>query len=434
MIPLTKRQFAAIKEASKDRLEFANACDYALFLEGKDLTASVEELRVPDQDGPGVVLEGKLATRLSPLLEEEECKVEYLVGGERIPAYGARVDTVVSGAYLSSFLAGTPSRDAGKTPIGDDSQDDLDFSNREPSSVLLETSERMDYEGVEIPRTPEPPFTRTGGDRFKWTDWVSEVYEAVQKEAKLVPEDTPLSVLTARPETSVLGDAEPDWVFEEGRDFEYGDLQTKSREEGRYARVVAWRPLENGSHDKLASAKVDNQGRKVRQDATFFLQLTDAEASGAFEAVYKKATELSENAQELSFPCVYPPFFLMRQDPILVRGQELTPDGKWVREYRARLTSVSWDAYKRTGSLKAVGGLVSEVFVPRPVPKKTQRADAYMALFGFDFLGKPYLDDSLPWVKDDGNHVVIDVEMAAEQGVQVYEDPASPGVVVVGGA
>ena len=428
MIPVTKRQWAAIKAASKNRLDLASASDYVLTIDGKDLTRYVDELKIPDQDGPGVVLDGGVGAMLPTALEGTECKLEYLVGGERIPAYLGEVDFVVSGAYESSFLAGTPSRYAPKTPIGEDASDNLTYSSVKPSQAMYEAAARMGYAGIEIPLVDKPLFTRV--DPFRWTDSIADIYDALKSEAKLVPEDTPLGVLTARVDGSVLGDSEPAWVVEEGVDFDFGDLTVKSREEGRYARVVAWNSDASGVHRRLATAKVDNQGRKVRQDATDFLELTDEAVSTAHEAVYRRAIELADNAQTIECPVVYPPFFLTRNDPVLVRGREITPTGTWVREYRARLTSVSTDVYKRTGSLKAVGGLLSEVFVPRKKDRDPPRSGAARASYGFDHLERLYVPED--WASlVPGAGVVVRAGDAALQGVGVILETGR-GVVIYG--
>ncbi len=445
MIPLTKRQRAALLEASKDRLAFGSACDFSLVIGDRDYSRFLSEeeggLGIPDQDGPAVVLEGRLAVRLPEGLEGEECRVEHVVNGERILSYRGEIDWLEVKGYYSDFRAATASRRAEETPLGDGPEDDLEFVNREPSDALYEAVARVGgaYEGVDIPRVAKPLFTRSesveNSEPFRWVDAVSDVYEAIRTECKLAVEDTPLGVAKGRLDVTVFGDAEPEWVFEEGLDFKDGELSVKSRQEGRYARVVAWQEI-NGVPAPVGpkgGAKVDNQGRRVRQDATYLLQHTDASEDTAYEATYKKAIELADNAKDLEFPCEYPPFFLQRGDPVLVRGREFVPDGKWVREYRARLTSVAPDLHERTGKLKAVGGLVSEVFVERKRGPAIPRADAVKALYGLDFLNDPYFDESLPWVKDAGEHVELDEEVAALYGITIYEDPAAPGVVVVGG-
>lgn len=427
MIPLTKRQRAAINEASKDRLSFASKCDYTLYLGGKPYEA--EDLSVPEQDGPAVVLEGRILARLPVSLEHEECRVEHEVNGERITSYLGEIDRVEARGYYSTFLACTPSRYAEKTPLGDGPEDDLEYVAAEPSDALYEAASRLDYRGIEIPRLSEPPFTRTGDDGFRWTDSVSDVFEAVRiatgeeerESSGLVLQDTPLSVAVGRVQGAVLGDEAPAWTFEEGVDFDYGELSVASRIEGRYGKVVAYRKV-NGEHEFLADDEVDNAGRKVRKDAVFLLE---HEGPGAFEAVRKVALALSDNAFDLSFPCVYPPFFLDRGDPILIRGQEITADGVWTREYRARLSSVSTDQRERKGALKAVGTLVSESFEERALPDEEPRTDALMAPYGLDFLGDAYIDASLPWVAEDadGIHVVLDVGLARELGVEIIEEP-----------
>lgn len=417
MIPMTARQLEAVRGASRDRSAFASACDTVLYVGGKDYSRFVEELRTPEQDGPAVVLEGKLFARLMGL-EHEECRLEYVVNGERITAFLGEVMWLEAKRYRTSFLAATPSYRAKNTPLGTGPADDLSYADAEPSSALYEAAARLGYPGVEIARTPRPLFTRTGDAAYRWTDSVSEVYEEIEGEAKLVPWDTPLSVFTARPESSVAVDAEPVWVFEEGRDFDAGELSVGSREEGSYASVVAWRALSDGSHQKLAQAGVDNRGRKVRKNSTFFVELTDLDANQAHEKVYQKALELADNAQELSFPTVYPPFHLTRGDPVLVRGREITAEGTWTREYRARLTSVAPDAEERKGSAKAVGGLSSETFVVRKAGTGVPRVDARRAFYGFDHLHRLRFSSSLGWARRDG-HLVLDSEGAATQGVTV---------------
>ena len=92
---LTARQLAAVREASRDRLTYASATRRTLRIAGKDysgfLKAERGALRIRDAEGPAVVLEGTLYTRLPRTVDQEECRVDYLVGGERIPGFLGKV-------------------------------------------------------------------------------------------------------------------------------------------------------------------------------------------------------------------------------------------------------------------------------------------------------------------------------------------------------
>ncbi len=298
MIPLTRRQLSAVTQAAKDRLSLASACDYVLTIGGKDYTRFVDELKTPDQDGPAVVLEGKVLAYLPETLEHEECRVEHVVGGERITSYLGEVDRIEARGYYSTFLAATPSRYARDTLLGDGPEDDLDYVDAEPSDALYEVASRLDYGGVEIPRVPRPLFTRAGDDAFRWTDAISEVYEAIRgataldealgESTGLVLEDTPLGAAVGRVKGSVFGDEAPAWVFEEGLDFGYGDLSVESRREGRYGKVVVWRALPDDTHENLAEAEVDNGRKKVRKNAVLAV-----EHSGDKESAHEQALRVA---------------------------------------------------------------------------------------------------------------------------------------------
>lgn len=431
---LTKRQKDAIARAAENRLRLGSACDYVLTIGGRDYTPLVEHLRVLPQDGPAVVLEGTVGARLPKDLEDEECVVEHVVGGERIESYLGEIDSLSAKGYRSTFLAATASRHAEKTPLGEGPDDDPDFFSARPSDALYQIASILAdvYRGTEIPVVAKPAFTRTNSrepqDGFSWDDYVSEAYEAIRDQTGLAAEDTPLSVLTGRLETAVSGDSEPLWVFEEGVDFGDGELSVEARKEGRYARVVSWRELEDGTHRPLEEAPVDHSGRKVHRRATYLLEHAEDDPE-AYRATFRKAQEFADNTEVLSWPCVYPPFWLKRGDPVLVKSREITLEGTWKREYRARLASNAPDLHARTGQLEAVGRLASEVFEKRAEAAAGARADAVRAPYGLDHLERAYFDASLPWVRDVGDYVELDTEVAAFYGVTITEEAE---VVAVG--
>ena len=444
MIPMSSRQRAALDAASRDRLSLGSACPFVLTIGGVDYTRLIGEegyLRIPPQEGPAVVLEGRVAARLPSALEGAECRVEHVVRGERIESYLGRIDWIKARGYYSDFLAATGSRDAEDTNLGDGPEDDLEYRAAAPSSALYEAASRLrdSYRGIEIPRVATPLFTRSssapGDAPFRWTDKVSELYEAIRTDSGLAAEDTPLNVLGARPVTSVLSEAVPAWTFEEGRDFDHDGLSVEPREEARYARVSGYRMVAGAPvvAGPKGGAKVDTHGRAVRKDSTLLMDLSDSTEEEAYAAVYRKALELSENPLLLSFPCIYAPFWLERGDPVLVRGKEITAAGTHLREYRARLTSNAPDLWEREGQLRAMGGLASETFVPRRRRAVAVRPTAYRPPLGFNHLGEPYLSGGLPWVTPDpdGIHVRLNVALAREMGVELLIDPTDEGAVVI---
>ncbi|QIN79589.1 hypothetical protein GBA65_14870 [Rubrobacter marinus] len=437
MKDLTSRQLAAIREASRNRLSYASATERLLTIAGKDysgfLKAESGALRIRDQEGPAVVLEGTLQTRLPLSADQEECRVDYLVKGERIPGFLGKVVSLSTRGYRTNFLAATPFYDAPTTPIGEGPDDDLDYLNAAPTDALYELASRVaGYRAVEIPRIALPRFTAQGGDAFRWNDYVSESVEVVEGASGIVFEDTPLSVATARAEGTVLGDAEPEWTFEEGIDFDFEELEVSSRQEGRYARVVAWRELADGTVQRLASAEVDNGPRKVDRDATSFVEHADGPGESAHQLVRDRAHELGQNEFGLAFPCRYIPVGLARGAPVLVRGRERIPGGTIVREYRSRLTGVSPDIWAKKGQLTAVGTQTREVFEASKREAARPRADAVRPPLGRDWLGRPYLSTSLPWVSYDPvtGRGVIDREKAKEEGFDVYYDEEEERIMV----
>lgn len=433
MIPLTIRQARALQDASKDRLSLASKIDYAFSIAGKDYTHLIKELRITPQDGRAVVLEGTIGARLSESLEREQCRLDYIIGGERITGYLGQVMWLKVDGGRTGFLAATPGYRMGETPMGDSSEDDLSYISAVPSEAMYEVASRMSgYSGIEIPRVNSPLFTRAGGERFKWTLYVSEALEEIEGESDLILEDTPLGAAKGRIEGAVVGDASPEWVFEEGRDFDNRALSVSTTTEGRYARVVVWRKLADDSHEKLAERGVDNGKKNVDPASTLFIEHTDTSPDSAHQTARNAALELADNEKVLEFPSVYPPFWLTRGDPILVRGREVVDGGTIVREYRSRLVSVSSDAQKKRGALKAVGLQSREFFEPRVGGEVFRGADAFRALYGRDFLYRSYVSTDLSWASYDAStgEGILDVRRAALEGVTIYYDERTDEIVV----
>lgn len=360
MIPLTTSQLDALQSA--DRLLLASMLDRALYVGARDVTQSIRECDYEADEDPGVVLEASLHGYLEDL-EGERIEVYYSVDGEYVLAYKAEVVEVAAKGYETGVWGGTPSYHAERIPLGEDSSDDLEYVSAAPSSALYEVASRLDYRGVDIPDAPRPRFTRTLDETLRWTDSISDAYEAIRDETGLALRDTPLSGCEGYPERSILFGGEPVWTFTEGVDFDFGELEVQTPEE-RYARVIVYRALEDGTHQRLESAEVENHGLYVRQDSALLVELTDEDGESAFDKAYTEARRLQDNALALTFPCVYPPFWLTRGDQVRVLGREITPEGIRERLYRARLTGVGVE--RRSGTLKAVGRMMGVEAIEAP--------------------------------------------------------------------
>lgn len=408
-----------------------------LSIDGVDYSDLVEEPSYSGEDGPAVVLECVFRERLSRSLKYRPLEVSWEVGGEILAGFRGEVVSLDARGYITELVAATTSYWAERHPL----KRELDIVRGRPSDVLFEAAATLPYPGIDIPYTPRPRMTRTLGEAFRWTNNTSEVYEAVREESGLRLIDSPLSVARGRKKLSINTDSASRWTFTEGVDIPEGELEvgeilvdknTGETEEleSRYGFVVVYRE-QGGEHVELARVAVDNGDERVPRGAEYLVELSDAtedeeaEEESPYEIAIHESRRLSENRVSLDFPVVYAPFFVERYTPVTVVGVEIAREGTYRRTYRARLTSVACEAV--SGSLKAVGAPVKTEFIPRPANARERRGRvaAHRRAYGHDWLGRQYLDESLPWVSvsEDGRTVLVDEEMAASYGVIVgYND------------
>lgn len=440
-MPLTTPQQQAVDLAASDRLRFASATNYSFEIDTPngvvDFAGLVKELRYsgedPKEGKPACVLEATIAARLTNI-ELENCRLDYLVGSERIPGFRGRVVYADVKGHYTELIAATGSYEAEDTPLGDADDPEWELIGEMPSVVAYDVLSPLYpyYEGIEIARKEKPRIYRIDDDALQWTDSVSDALGVVREEGKLAIFDTPLNVATGQTTnpTSVT-DEEPLWTFVEGRDFKEGELSVSSVNEKRYARVEVYRVPEDGAPVSVADAKIDNHGMAVNPRSTLLLEHTDEDTETAFDMAYREAVARGENLLKLEWSPVYTPFFLHQGHVVAVEGREITRDAVIVRDYRVRIASYVHDPEEKVSSFVAVGTRVAERLeakAPRiQIPAAT---GAVRALWGRDYRGNYRLNTSLPWVRVEGDRVIVDTEVAALYGVGAWLDERRRRVVV----
>lgn len=428
---LTGRQRAAI--TSEERLELASM-DMRLTIGETDYTALVEEFGYgagdPAGGEPAVVLEATIAADVPRARVRKPCRVTWMVRGESFVGFDAVVVDLSESGPGTTLKAATAGFELEKISVGDGPSENLEFGGAKPHLALYEILDRAEYDEYDIPPVDKPRIYQQGVDKINWTDSLSDVTELIGEESGLWLSDAPVNIAGGYLEGPVTGETE--WTFTEGLDFDFGALEVgEAGEPGeRYSRVVIYKVLQNGEHERIAGARIDNAGVPVSERAVYRHELSDEDTDSAFETARRLAEELGTNEVSLSFPVSYPTPWLIRGAVIRVIGRKLTGVGVVEREYRARINTFD---YTRTGGvLGAVGERVSETSTPYEEPAFSTPG-AVKASYGFDYLGEPYFSDSLAWVTQDadGRHLILNVERAAADGVYVYVAGDNQFTVVV---
>lgn len=379
-------------------------------------------------DAPAVVLETVIEARL-PEVTGKPCTVEWYVLGERMRGYqGTVVWSRVIGERTTVHAA-TSGENLRRTPIGEGPADDREYASERPDVALYETISGVGYSGANIPPVTTPPFTRQGQARIQWADYASGVAQAIREECNLALCDSPLNVAGGYvPGSEVPG--ETVWTFTEGKDFDFGELSVEPREGApgeRYSHVVVVSDI-NGTKTQIAHAAIDNGAVEVRKNTPYIISYEDTDTEGAWTKAYREAQRLSSRDVELSFPVIYPPFFVERLDVVRVMGREVAAEKITEREYVIRL--LSDDVGRKDGELSGVGRQVATRVTERSKPPVFYPSGVTRPLFGKDYASRLYFEKSVPWVRfDPARGLVFYPEIAAEEGVSVTYDPAK-GIVI----
>lgn len=409
MIALTAEQLEAITQASKDRLNFAARLESVLTINGVDLTDETIECVYGEEEGIAVLLKATIGLRLEPReIEQTECRLEWLVerdDGSTVPilGYKGKVIEVRREGPDTFVTAATQGYEAARTPLGQTKADDREFIGFRPDTVLYDCLSVLEYDGIELPRIAEPVLYARD-EPFSWTTYVSEPVAWCEEQAQLKAVDHPVNVASAY---ALKPSGTPVWSFEQGEDFDHGALTDETSEGERYAWVVVTRlegaeSTTEGTHTKLAEAKVDNGDRRVNPKSVLFVPYDATNASEtqnvksayaiAFEEAERQSSLPTQNSVELG----YPPFWLTRGDGVSGATREYLPTLELSSRFLWRADSVVVNAIAKTGRVAGEGRLEATAEEPITVPSFRAHGGIVPAMLGFDSAGNPYALQELP--------------------------------------
>lgn len=428
---LSPRQRRAWEEALRDKGSIASRTRPRLLLDGKDYTRSVKEWSSSGKNEPALVLEATVADELSPDLEGKEAALDLVLNGVPFAVFRGEVLVVdpddagysgVSCATSGFHLPGTEIPPAIRQ-----------FNQSYPSTALYEILSLLSgpggYAGIDIPLLTEPRFTRLGNDGYAFTHRASDAAGDIRKDTGLTFFDDGDNVARGFVEESLEKPGEPVAEFTVGVDCV--GYKHPSRFEERYSEVRVY--LENRDADEalLATARIEG---KARRNKPLDISTSDPSRVNAQLQANREALKRSTDLEDAEFTVLYPVPFLSRADTVAVtetkKGERKGKRGKWKRRYLVRVSELSHSEDKRM-PLKGVQKLDKEEFIADPILVPDFRSPQPLAaLWGSNYREKPYFDASLPWARDAGDYVALDVEVAAAHGIAISE--VRPNVVRVG--
>ncbi len=440
----TAAQWAALQEAAADRLAFNENVRRVLTIAGEDFSGFIEDFGYGKEEGVAVVLELVLNTPLDDTYEQEIATVEYLAlrSGELLPAFEGKVVKLRDDGTKTTLVAATGAYESARTPMGDGPADDREYTGARPDLVLYEAFSVLygEYNGIEIMRAATPLINANGADRIKWNQYVSDLIGVAADQGYLIGVDLATNIASAYQQLSLDQVTEEVWTFEEEVDTERNGIAVETPEAERYAWVIVWRGSDDSTGDNIPLTKpikVDNGTHNVNPRSVFFVEFTNevaAEGLEPYEIGRREAVRLGTNEARVTINPKYPPFFLSRGDIVLAIKKTPVEGGVKKSSYRVLLDTVPVEG--QGGSPAGEAQLLSEEIEATPLPEFPSQTSLMPALWGFSTDGRPFFDDSLPWVSrelgEDGvPYLVLDDEIAANHGVTVTEDPGGQRVVEV---
>lgn len=429
-------------------------------VDGVDYTYALKDLSFEaGDDAPAHLLEATLGLRLPTegarsVFRREITLTVYVEGDETTEeflAFRGKIVEVRSEGRFTYLIAAT-----GGFAVKRSLKRPLEYVNASPALVLFDALSDLPYDGIEIEAAMEDGgdgpgqslamITAYGPEAFRPLDKRTDLLSMVRDEARLVAADRPDNVAAAYSEATISGDGSEaaSWTIEEGLDCDFGAVAVETSETERYAAVVAYTEMRDGTQIEVARALVDNHGVPVDPDDTLDLLFSYDEnedeaqrADSAFAFCFREALKLSAAPVVLDVPLIYRPHHIVRGDLVTVRTHEFAADtngaeGAWIRDYLMRVDSLSGGTSKRDGSLSGAAELTAKKFAPLARAGLASPESASVSeLWGPDYAGRQFVDLRLPWVSLDGEDLVLDTDVAALYGVTI-EDTEGSEVVVTG--
>lgn len=435
----TPRGRDRIKELLQtDVTAIGHGTGWRLVVADTDLTERIASLEWGTDEGPAIVLDADVVGELGASLENERVMLD-LVYDTSSGAYAVRQFTgwllrPVHGTPLSKAQAASSGYWLQRMPLGEHTP----YTAAAPDLVMADALGRAPYSGaVEVEPVGMPLFTRVGSEAFRKTDSLDNVVESVQQEVPYVLYDTPTDGCDVLLERSLAEGGDPEWTFEVGRDIHAEDFSPERQGES-FAEVWVARQIEgaeDGQDPVEILASVPVPGSKAPDGAVMIVESSDYSSgavAAAISTAYDEASAIAYGRYAASFPTAYVQPFLRRSSIVAVREPGRDGRGRYTRTWMCLLSEIGGTLPEKRGRYGGVMEVVGREYEPVVLsPPERASGAALFPAWGVDWLHRPYFSDSLPWVREDGPNVALDVDVALEHGVEVSVLPEDEDTVVV---